>query len=161
MTTSSATIRDVTDRPYHHGRLRAELLSEAERTLREQGIERLSLREEMRVGLARSEFHLLYQPQIDLDSGRMFAVEALVRWQHPELGLVPPDKFIPLAEESGMIVQLGEWVLREACRQNKAWQDAGMPAVSVGVNVSARQFRDRTWISRVKQALADSGLDAR
>jgi EAL domain-containing protein (putative c-di-GMP-specific phosphodiesterase class I) len=121
--------------------------------------ERLSLREEMRTGLARSQFHLLYQPQIDLQTGRVFAVEALVRWQHPDLGLISPNKFIPAAEESGMIVPLGEWVLREACRQNKAWQDAGVPAVSVCVNVSARQFRDRSWTARVKQALADSGLE--
>jgi diguanylate cyclase (GGDEF)-like protein/PAS domain S-box-containing protein len=121
--------------------------------------ERLSLREEMRTGLARSEFHLVYQPQVDLHSGQVFAVEALVRWQHPTLGLVSPTTFIPLAEESGLIVPLGDWVLHEACRQNKAWQDAGVPPVNVCVNVSARQFRDKIWISRVTHALAESGLE--
>ena len=123
--------------------------------------ERLSLREEMRAGLARSEFHLLYQPQVDLKSGRVFAVEALVRWDHPTLGLIAPAKFIPLAEESGLIVPLGDWILQEACRQNKAWQDAGAPPVNVCVNVSARQFRDKTWIGRVTHALTESGLEAK
>jgi diguanylate cyclase (GGDEF)-like protein/PAS domain S-box-containing protein len=123
--------------------------------------ERLSLREEMRTGLVHSEFHLVYQPQVDLKSGRVFAVEALVRWDHPTLGLVSPAKFITMAEESGLIVPLGDWVLHEACRQNKAWQDAGAPPVNVCVNVSARQFREKTWTSRVTHALAESGLDAR
>jgi len=123
--------------------------------------ERLSLREAIRTGLARSEFHLVYQPQVDLRSGQVFAVEALVRWQHPTLGRISPTKFIPLAEESGLIVPLGDWVLHEACRQNKSWQNAGMPPVNVCVNVSARQFRDRTWIDRVTHALAESGLDAK
>ncbi len=123
--------------------------------------ERLSMREELRAGLARSEFYLEYQPQVDLRSGRVFAVEALVRWRHPTLGVVPPDKFISLAEESGLIVQLGDWVLSEACRQNKAWQDAGLPSINVCVNVSARQFREKNWVHRVRRALAESGLQAR
>jgi EAL domain-containing protein (putative c-di-GMP-specific phosphodiesterase class I) len=123
--------------------------------------ERLSLREEMRTGLVHSEFHLVYQPQVDLKSGQVFAVEALVRWDHPTLGLVSPAKFITMAEESGLIAPLGDWVLHEACRQNKAWQDAGTPPVNVSVNVSARQFREKTWTSRVTHALAESGLDAR
>lgn len=123
--------------------------------------ERLSMREEMRTGLARSEFYLEYQPQVDLRSGQVFAVEALVRWHHPTLGVVPPTNFIPLAEESGLIVPLGDWVLDEACRQNKAWQDAGLPPIRVCVNVSARQFREKTWIGRVTHALAQSGLEAR
>jgi diguanylate cyclase (GGDEF)-like protein/PAS domain S-box-containing protein len=123
--------------------------------------ERLSMREEMRAGLARAEFFLLYQPQVDLRSGQILAVEALVRWNHPTLGPISPARFIPLAEESGLIVPLGDWVLYEACRQNKAWQDAGVSPVRVCVNVSARQFRDRGWIERVKHALARSGLEAR
>jgi EAL domain-containing protein (putative c-di-GMP-specific phosphodiesterase class I) len=81
-----------------------------------------------------------------------------VRWHHPELGLVLPAKFIPMAEESGLIVQLGDWVLREACRQNKAWQDAGMAPITMCVNVSARQFRDEGWVAGVEQALQDTGL---
>jgi EAL domain-containing protein (putative c-di-GMP-specific phosphodiesterase class I) len=122
--------------------------------------ERRVLHESRRISLARNEFVLAYQPQVDLRSGRIFAVEALVRWNHPELGVVMPAKFIPIAEESGLIVHLGEWVLREACRQNKEWQDAGMPRITVSVNVSARQFRDKDWVQRVAQALKDTGLEA-
>ena len=93
------------------------------------------LQEELRNAVARSEFVLLYQPQVDLRTGRVFAVEALIRWRHPTLGMVPPIKFIPLAEETGLIVPIGNWVMREACRQNKAWQDAGLPHLNVCVNV--------------------------
>jgi diguanylate cyclase (GGDEF)-like protein/PAS domain S-box-containing protein len=123
--------------------------------------ERFLLQEELRNAVSRSEFVLHYQPQVDLRSGRVFAVEALVRWKHPKLGMVPPIKFIPMAEETGLIMPIGDWVLREACRQNKAWQDAGLPPVTVGVNVSARQFRERDLVNRVGCALKDSGLEAR
>jgi EAL domain-containing protein (putative c-di-GMP-specific phosphodiesterase class I) len=109
----------------------------------------------------RSEFVLHFQPQVDLRSGRIFATEALIRWQHPTLGLLSPIKFIPVAEETGLIVQVGDWVLHEACRQNKAWQDQGLPPISVCVNVSARQFREKNLISRVVSALHESGLDAK
>jgi diguanylate cyclase (GGDEF)-like protein/PAS domain S-box-containing protein len=119
------------------------------------------LQEELRNAVARSEFVLHYQPQVDLRTGRVFAVEALVRWEHPKLGVVPPIRFIPMAEESGLIVPIGDWVLREACRQNKAWQDAGLPPMVVSVNVSARQFKERNLIDRVVRALKDSGLEAR
>jgi EAL domain-containing protein (putative c-di-GMP-specific phosphodiesterase class I) len=98
---------------------------------------------------------------VDLRTGRVFAVEALVRWQHPALGLLSPLKFIPLAEETGLIVQLGDWILHEACRQNKVWQDAGLPPVNVSVNVSARQFREKNLIPRVINALRESGIAAR
>ncbi|WP_246800628.1 diguanylate cyclase domain-containing protein, partial [Mesorhizobium amorphae] len=123
--------------------------------------EKFVLREELRNALAHSEFTLLYQPQIDLRSGQIFAVEALIRWQHPTRGTVSPAIFIPTAEETGLIVPIGDWVLHEACRQNKAWQDAGLPPLIVCVNVSARQFRERNLISRVVNALKDSGLEAR
>jgi diguanylate cyclase (GGDEF)-like protein/PAS domain S-box-containing protein len=118
------------------------------------------LQEELRNAVARSEFVLHYQPQVDLRTGRVFALEALVRWQHPKLGTVPPIKFIPMAEETGLIVPIGDWVLHEACRQNKAWQDAGLPLNSVCVNVSARQFREKNLVARVGGALKESGLDA-
>ncbi|MEX0697958.1 MAG: EAL domain-containing protein [Dongiaceae bacterium] len=121
--------------------------------------ERISLQIELRQGIARGQFQLAYQPQIDIQSGRVFAAEALVRWNHPVLGSLPPSRFIPIAEESGLIVPLGDWVLHAACRQNKAWQDAGMPPISVSVNVSARQFREKNWIQRVRHALEESGLD--
>jgi diguanylate cyclase (GGDEF)-like protein/PAS domain S-box-containing protein len=120
--------------------------------------ERRLLQEGLRNAIANQEFGLLYQPQIDLKTGAIFAVEALVRWYHPQLGQISPAKFIPMAEETGLIVPLGDWVLREACRQNKAWQDAGMAPISVCVNVSARQFSDKTWVERVAAALKDTGL---
>jgi diguanylate cyclase (GGDEF)-like protein/PAS domain S-box-containing protein len=122
---------------------------------------RFLLQEELRNAVARSEFVLHYQPQVDLRTGRVFALEALIRWRHPKLGVVPPIKFIPMAEETGLIVPIGDWVLREACRQNKAWQDAGLPPVAVSVNVSARQFREKSLVARVAGVLDESGLDAK
>jgi diguanylate cyclase (GGDEF)-like protein/PAS domain S-box-containing protein len=123
--------------------------------------EKFLLQEELRNAVVHSEFVLFYQPQVDLRSGRIFAVEALIRWKHPTLGMVPPIKFIPIAEETGLIVPIGDWVLHEACRQNKAWQDAGLPHMSVSVNVSARQFSEKNLITRVVNALQDSGLEAK
>ena len=122
---------------------------------------RLFLQEELRKALVRGEFVLNYQPQVDLRANRIFAVEALIRWNHPQLGLIPPLKFIPLAEETGLIVAIGDWVLREACRQNKAWQDAGRPPITMCVNVSPRQFREKGFAATVAAALAESGLEAR
>jgi diguanylate cyclase (GGDEF)-like protein/PAS domain S-box-containing protein len=123
--------------------------------------EKFLLQEELRNALARSELVLHYQPQVDLRTGRIFALEALVRWRHPKLGIVPPVKFIPMAEGTGLIVPIGDWVLREACRQNKAWQDAGLPPIVVGVNVSARQFREKNLVARVASVLKENGLEAR
>jgi diguanylate cyclase (GGDEF)-like protein/PAS domain S-box-containing protein len=123
--------------------------------------EKFLLQEQLRNAVVRSEFVLHYQPQVDLRTGRVFAVEALVRWNHPKLGVVPPVAFIPMAEETGLIVPIGDWVLREACRQNKAWQDVGLAPLVVSVNVSARQFREKTLVSRVAGALKDSGLEAK
>ncbi|MDQ2821430.1 MAG: EAL domain-containing protein [Pseudomonadota bacterium] len=105
-----------------------------------------------------SEFYLLYQPKIDLRTGRMFGVEALLRWDHPTLGLIPPQRFIALAEESGMIVALGDWVVRTACRQNQAWRNAGLDPIIVSVNVSPRQFEEARLVDRVAAALQHSGL---
>jgi len=121
---------------------------------------KLLMQEELRNAIARSEFVLHYQPQVDLRSGRVFAVEALVRWNHPNQGLIAPMKFIPLAEESRLIVPIGDWVLREACRQNRAWRDAGLPPITVSVNVSARQFRESDLVGRVAGALKDYRLEA-
>jgi diguanylate cyclase (GGDEF)-like protein/PAS domain S-box-containing protein len=122
--------------------------------------EKFTLQTELRNAILRSEFVLRYQPQVDLRSGRVFAVEALIRWRHPTLGMIPPIKFIPIAEDTGLIVPIGDWVLHEACRQNKAWQNAGLPPVTVCVNVSARQFKEKSLIGRVVSALQDSGLEA-
>jgi diguanylate cyclase (GGDEF)-like protein/PAS domain S-box-containing protein len=123
--------------------------------------ERRVLQEGLRNAIANKEFTLAYQPQVDLPTGKIFAVEALVRWHHPQLGLISPAKFIPMAEESGLIVPLGDWVLHEACRQNKEWQDAGAPPISVCVNVSARQFKEKSWVKRVADILKQTGLDPR
>jgi diguanylate cyclase (GGDEF)-like protein len=120
--------------------------------------EKLALQDGLRRAIARDEFFLHYQPQVDLRSRRIVGVEALIRWRHPELGLVPPGRFIALAEENGMILPIGDWVLQAACRQARAWQDAGLPPLTMGVNVSARQFWDAGWADRVAQALRDSGL---
>ncbi len=119
------------------------------------------LQEELRNAVLRREFVLHYQPLIELRTGRVFAVEALIRWNHPTTGLIAPIEFVPLAEESGLIVPIGDWVLHEACRQNKAWQDAGLPAMTMCVNVSARQFKEKNLVSRVVDALKASGLDAK
>ncbi|WP_339762926.1 EAL domain-containing protein [uncultured Hoeflea sp.] len=123
--------------------------------------ERRWLRDHLPGALSSNEFTLLYQPQVDLDTGRVFAVETLLRWNQPELGNIPPDKFIPLAEETGLIVPLGNWVLRQACQQNKAWQDAGLSPITVSVNVSARQLCEKGWADEVTAILHETGLEAR
>ncbi len=122
--------------------------------------QRLTLQEGLRHAVARNELFLVYQPQVDLRSRQIIGVEALLRWRHPELGLISPASFIPLAEDSGLIVPIGDWVLQTACRQNKAWQDAGLPPITMAVNVSARQFRQVEWLERVADALQTSGLSA-
>jgi len=124
-------------------------------------LERLSLERSLRRAVERGELRLHYQPQYDVKSGRIVGVEALVRWQHPELGLIPPGRFIRFAEETNLIKEVGEWVLHEACRQGCAWQAQGMPAVRIAVNISAMQFRDPDLPGIVLAALRASGLDAR
>lgn len=119
------------------------------------------LQQELREALGREELILHYQPQVDLRTGKIFAVEALLRWNHPTLGNLSPVQFIPLAEETGLIIPIGHWVIQEACRQNKAWQDAGLPPINVCVNVSARQFREKMLVGSVIDALRTSGMDAR
>jgi diguanylate cyclase (GGDEF)-like protein len=127
----------------------------------QKALETLLLQQQLRDAIARSEFVLLYQPQVDLRSDRIFAVEALIRWRHPTLGLLSPAQFIPLAEKTGLIAPIGDWVLREACRQNQAWQDRGLSPIAMCVNVSPRQFKERTLHASVIGALAQSGLGAR
>jgi len=117
---------------------------------------------EMEIGLRRAlenrEFEVYYQPIIDLATGRVVEAEALIRWHRPEHGMVPPNQFIPLAEDTGLIVPIGTWVLEQACRQNAAWRSAGLDAITVGVNLSARQFRESSLEVVVADALAASGL---
>jgi diguanylate cyclase (GGDEF)-like protein/PAS domain S-box-containing protein len=122
-------------------------------------LETLELEEALRRALERSEFCLYYQPKIDLASGRIVGCEALLRWQHPQRGMVSPANFIPLAEETGLIVPLGTWVLREACRQAIQWQEQGLPALSMAVNISGRQFREPDFVDIVERALQESGLE--
>jgi len=120
----------------------------------------LSLEADLRKALDRREFKLVYQPRLALDDLQVEAVEALLRWSHPDRGLVAPDEFIPLAEQSGLIVDIGEWVLREACAQARRWQDAKAVDWRVAVNVSGVQFRDGTLVSRVSNAIKAAGIDA-
>ncbi|MES2299760.1 MAG: EAL domain-containing protein [Pseudomonadota bacterium] len=120
--------------------------------------EKLMLLEGLRNALGEGQMRVLYQPKVDLRSGRLFGAEALVRWQHPEHGLVSPLRFIPLAEESGMIVEIGEWVLRTACAQSMAWRAAGLAPITMSVNVSPRQFEEKLLVQRVAQALRESAL---
>src|SRR5580693_7713823 len=109
-------------------------------------VERQTLEGSLRGALEREEFVLHYQPKVNLDTGEITGVEALIRWRHPDRGLLPPTQFVPIAEDCGLIVQIGRWVMREACRQARAWQDAGLPALSIAVNVSAMEFRDSGFV---------------
>ena len=121
--------------------------------------ERLALQNEMRRAMERQEFVLYYQPQFRLSDGQFCGMEALVRWQHPQRGFLLPGKFISIAENSGLILPLGEWVLRSACAQNKLWQDMGYPPVRVAVNLSARQFQQKDLVSQVAEILKETGLE--
>ena len=123
-----------------------------------QAVERLALENGLRLALAQKELFLMYQPQIEIATGRITGLEALLRWQHPELGLVPPDKFIRIAENSGLIMPIGEWVLRTACSQTRKWQDEGLLAVPVAVNVSAVQFRQTGFCELIGRVLSETGL---
>ncbi len=120
--------------------------------------ERLALETSLRRGLERNEFVLHYQAKLDLHTGKINGVEALVRWQHPDLGMVPPAQFIPLAEETGLIVPLGKWVLHTACAQSVAWLREGLPPLHMAVNLSARQFADEDLVKDIAAALETTGL---
>jgi len=124
-------------------------------------VERQTLEGSLRRALEREEFLLHYQPKVNLDTGEITGVEALIRWQHPDRGLVPPSQFVPIAEDCGLILQIGRWVLREACRQARAWQNAGLPPLPIAVNVSAVEFRDKGFAERVRTVLSETGLEAR
>lgn len=122
--------------------------------------ERLMLENDMRRALDHGQFVLHYQPKFDVQNGKVVGMEALVRWQHPVKGLIPPDDFIPLAEDTGLIVPIGRWVIEDACAQNRRWQAAGLPSVRVAVNLSGLQFRQKDLLETVTGALKASGLDA-
>ena len=127
--------------------------------LAEQVHERMTLESELRTALDNEEFILHYQPQIDINTGERIGLEALVRWMHPVKGLVPPPKFIPATEETLLVVPIGKWILREACRQSVAWQKQGKPPVLMAVNVSMQQFTQPDFVEIVQEALNDTGLD--
>jgi diguanylate cyclase (GGDEF)-like protein len=123
--------------------------------------EKVRLETDMHVALERGQFQLHYQPKVNTATGAMHGAEALLRWTHPELGEVPPSKFIPIAEECGLIGAIGAWVVREACRQARVWQDKGLPPLRVAVNLSASQFRQGDLLSIIRDALNTAGLEAR
>ncbi|MCS7461063.1 EAL domain-containing protein [Paenibacillus doosanensis] len=121
-------------------------------------LQRLELEHDLRKALEREEFELYYQPQYDIRNNRLIGMEALIRWNHPKHGMISPVQFIPLAEETGLIVAIGEWVLRTACSQNKRWQDSGLPTLIVSVNLSLRQFQKHNLVGDILGILRESGL---
>jgi diguanylate cyclase (GGDEF)-like protein/PAS domain S-box-containing protein len=127
-------------------------------SMNEEAMERVRIESALRSALVRNEFVLHYQPQVDLASGQIVGMEALIRWQHPEMGMVAPNRFIGVAEETGLIVPIGAWVIGEACRQARAWHDAGLGALRVAVNLSARQFGADHLLSDLRDVLASTGL---
>jgi EAL domain-containing protein (putative c-di-GMP-specific phosphodiesterase class I) len=127
-------------------------------TINSQASELLVLENQLHYALERDQFVVYYQPQINTKTGAIAQMEALVRWQHPELGLVSPGIFIPIIEQNGLIVSIGEWVMKTACRQLKAWQNMGFSELKIGINLAARQLRDRNLVQTVSNILADTGL---
>jgi diguanylate cyclase (GGDEF)-like protein/PAS domain S-box-containing protein len=129
-------------------------------TMNARARERLALEGALRSALTHDEFELYYQPQVDLESGAVVGLEALIRWRHPSMGMVRPDRFINLAEETGLIVPIGAWVLRTACRQSRAWQHAGLGPLRIAVNLSARQFAEPNLVREIARVLEETGLSA-
>ncbi len=128
--------------------------------MNEEASELLLLESYLHQALANNELLLYYQPQINLNTGKIYGLEALIRWKHPELGLISPAKFIPLAEETGLIVYIGEWVLKTACAQNKAWQKAGLPPVKISVNISPLQFQQTNLLEIINNILVETELES-
>jgi EAL domain-containing protein (putative c-di-GMP-specific phosphodiesterase class I) len=129
------------------------------REMNERARERLRIDTALRRAMERKEFLLHYQPRVDLKSGAICGVEALLRWQHPEKGTVPPAEFIPVLEDSGLIVPIGEWVMREVCGQIRAWQKEAISVPPVAINLSARQFQQKELESTVRRILRETGID--
>jgi diguanylate cyclase (GGDEF)-like protein/PAS domain S-box-containing protein len=144
---------------YHakkHGRKHYQFYSPA---MNINGRERIAMENQLYQSLERGELSVYYQPIVSIETRRLFCSEALVRWRHPELGLLGPSRFIPLAEETGFIIPIGEWVLRTACAQNKEWQEAGYPPFRMTVNISAHQFQDPDLIEKTSHILSETGLN--
>jgi EAL domain-containing protein (putative c-di-GMP-specific phosphodiesterase class I) len=121
-------------------------------------VQQLTLENDLRMAIERKEFLLVYQPQVNTVSGKIVGLEALIRWKHPKLGFVPPDRFIPASEKNGLILPIGEWVLKTACSQARSWLEAGFQTVPVSVNVSAVQFRQEGFCQLIKGVLDETGL---
>jgi diguanylate cyclase len=156
---AEALIRDADAAMYRakeRGKSRYELFDS---DMRSRAVDRLEVENALHRALDRGEFRVFYQPAVDLSTGEVIGVEALVRWQHPERGLVGPDQFIALTEETGLIVPLGSWVLREACRQWKRWEESGTPAPRMSVNLSARQLGQPDLVDVVAEALQETGME--
>ncbi|MEO8598978.1 MAG: EAL domain-containing protein [bacterium] len=130
-----------------------------EQIMNVEAVQRQSIEASLRRALDRQEFVLHYQPKINLSSGAIVGVEALIRWQHPHYGLLPPAKFVPIAEDCGLILPIGRWVLREACRQAHAWRQAGLPPITVAVNTSALEFRAKDFLENMRTILKDTCLE--
>ena len=128
--------------------------------MNERALQRLALENQLRWGLERKEYRVYYQPQVNIDTGQITGMEALVRWQHPLRGLVAPAEFIPLAEDTGLIAPLGEWVLRTACAQTRQWQESGFQKLHVAVNLSPRQFQQPDLVQMIESVLKETGLNA-
>jgi EAL domain-containing protein (putative c-di-GMP-specific phosphodiesterase class I) len=144
-------------RAKEHGRDRIQLYNP---TFNIRVFEQMVLEGRLRQALEQRQFTLLYQPQVALDTGAVVGFEALLRWRHPELGLVSPAEFVPFAEVTGLIEPLGVWVLRTACRQHRAWRDAGLPDLRLAINMSARQFQRHGLEKRIRDVLGETGMEA-
>ncbi|RCX12491.1 diguanylate cyclase (GGDEF)-like protein [Fontibacillus phaseoli] len=149
------------DMAVHHAKEHDQVFIRYTEAMKKVTQSRVELENDMRKALERNEFFLEYQPQFSLQSGKMVGMEALVRWNHPKRGLLPPNEFIPLAEDSGLIVPLGEWVLKTACQHNKKWQLDGYEPVCVSVNLSMRQFRQYNLADKVDAILKEVGLESK
>jgi diguanylate cyclase (GGDEF)-like protein/PAS domain S-box-containing protein len=132
-----------------------------ERNMNVRAVQRQSLEGSLRHALERNEFVLHYQPKVNLKTGTITGAEALLRWTHPDRGPVPPLEFVPIAEDCGLIVPIGQWVMREACKQARAWLDARLQAIPVAVNISSMEFRSKDFVERVRSVLRDTGLEPR
>jgi diguanylate cyclase (GGDEF)-like protein/PAS domain S-box-containing protein len=132
-----------------------------ETTMNARAVERQLIEQGLRRALERKEFTLYYQPKVDLRTGKITGAEALIRWTHPDRGMISPDRFIPVAEASGLIVPIGAWVLREACTRTQSWADLGLPPITIAVNVSAREFQNKTFSESLFATLFETGMDPR
>jgi diguanylate cyclase (GGDEF)-like protein len=144
---------------YHAKKMGRNQFSYYEENLNKENIEKFEKTGELRAAIEKHEFFLQYQPQIDATANKLIGVEALVRWKHPTKGTILPIDFIPLAEETGLIVAIDDWVFREACRQNREWQDRGFPPIRMAVNISTSQFTQVNFVSNIMQVLKETNMD--